>query len=331
MTTGPDGRQIVIYGTGGNLNKSALYAISLLDLYRKNINSTRLIYRDPVKGFMTPASLVDVTGDGVQDIILATMNSNVMAFDGANFNCIWNKTFNSFESVTSVAVGLFDDDETPDIMVKYNYGDGFPIYQYEQSMVLSGKNGSIISDIPIDTIATQSSPLAVSLQGKGNDMFLHWSSNCIGKPGEKASFGFRAGTHVHEQSRADICRAMFDTGQISRLMAVSQKLGKAGTEVYNSTFWAKLEHENAINTSLIANQYLKKHPEIEEALENEEDDYSVLPYKNKNFENALKLLEEEMAREYSGGQPYIDPGSMAYSEGNDEPDLVNDSIDFEQP
>ena len=89
----------------------------------------------------------------------------------------------------------------PDIFVKYNYGDGFPIYQYEQSMVLSGKNGSIISDIPIDTIATQSSPLAISLQGAGNDIFLHWSSNCIGKRAEKVSFGFRAGTHVHEQSK----------------------------------------------------------------------------------------------------------------------------------
>ena len=198
-------------------------------------------------------------------------------------------------------------------------------------MVLSGKNGSIISHIPIDTLATQSSPLTLSFQGEGNDMFLHWSSNCVGKPGEKISFGFRAGTHIHEQSRADICRAMFDTGQVSRFMAVSQKLGKDGLEVYNSTVWAKLEHENAINTSLLANQYLKKHPEIEEALENNEDDYSVLPYKNENYENALNQLEEEMAREYAGKHPYVDPGSMAYSEGNDEPVLVDDSIDYEQP
>merc|ERR1712142_1069254 len=108
VTTGPDGRQIVIYGTGGNLNKGALYAISLLDLYRKHINSTRLIYRAPVKGFITPASLVDVTGDGVQDIILATMNSNVLAFDGNTFDCVWNKTIPQSESLTTVAVGLYN-------------------------------------------------------------------------------------------------------------------------------------------------------------------------------------------------------------------------------
>ena len=46
VMTGSDGGQIVIYGTGGNMNSGALYAISLLDLYRKNINMTRLIYRD---------------------------------------------------------------------------------------------------------------------------------------------------------------------------------------------------------------------------------------------------------------------------------------------
>ena len=52
VTVGPDGRQIVLYGTGGNLHNGALYAISLLDLYRKNINNTRLIYKDQEKGIL---------------------------------------------------------------------------------------------------------------------------------------------------------------------------------------------------------------------------------------------------------------------------------------
>ena len=38
----------------------------------------------------------------------------------------------------------------------------------------------------------------------------------------------------------------------------------------------------------------------------------MLPYKNKNIGLALQLLEEEMAREYADGQPFIDPGSQAY-------------------
>ena len=104
MVTGPDGAQIVIYGTGGNNNNGALYAISLLDLYRKNINMTRLIYRDTNKGILSPAMLMDVNGDGLQDIVLATINANVMAFDGATFQCLWNRTFTHFEIINGLAV-----------------------------------------------------------------------------------------------------------------------------------------------------------------------------------------------------------------------------------
>ena len=32
----------------------------------------------------------------------------------------------------------------------------------------------------------------------------------------------------------------------------------------------------------------------------EGEEYSVLPYKNKQYDSALRLLEEEMAREYAG-------------------------------
>ena len=59
-----------------------------------------------------------------------------------------------------------------------------------------------------------------------------------------------------------------------------------------------------VNTSSMADKYLAKHPELEEALEGGQDgeEYSVLPYKNKQYDSALRLLEEEMAREYAGGQ-----------------------------
>ena len=310
VITGPDGREMIIYGTGGNLNNGALYAISLLDLYRKNVTQMAVIYRDPIKGILNPASLVDLTGDGVADIVLASMNANVMAFDGVDYTCLWNKTFPSMESISALAVGSWDRDDVPDIMVKYNYGAGFPVYEYQQTMVLSGKTGEVISSIPIDSITSQSSPLVLSIEGRGNDVFLHWSSNCRGHRGEKLKYGFREGTHVHEQLRADICNALFSKpGQESLLVAVSNMFpGSRGTALYNSTFWARFEHEGVVNTSALADAYLAAHPEIEEALEGVPDgeEYSVLPYKNKQYASALRLLEEEMAREYAGEQMILD-------------------------
>ena len=180
LLTGADGARVVLYGTGGNMNSGALYAIALLDLYRKNLNSTRLVYRDHAKGILSPALLVDVTGDGLEDIVIATINSNVMAFDGATFRCLWNRTLAGYDSITALAAAQWDEDAAPDVMVKFNYGSVFPVYQYQQSLVLSGANGSTLASLAPDTLATLSSPLALSLTGAGNDMFVHWRANCEG-------------------------------------------------------------------------------------------------------------------------------------------------------
>jgi hypothetical protein len=38
------------------------------------------IYTDESKGMLTPAALVDVDGDYIEDIVIATFNSHVIAF-----------------------------------------------------------------------------------------------------------------------------------------------------------------------------------------------------------------------------------------------------------
>ena len=54
-----------------------------------------------------------------------------------------------------------------------------------------------------------------------------------------------------------------------------------------------------------------------------------MPYKNSNYDNAMKVLEEEMAREYGEGQPFIDPGSPAYEAFDYEAPGDNESSDQE--
>jgi hypothetical protein len=47
---------------------------------------------------MTPPVLLDLTGDGVEDIVMAMFNSSVLAIDGRSFQVIWNYTFPLSES-----------------------------------------------------------------------------------------------------------------------------------------------------------------------------------------------------------------------------------------
>lgn len=50
------------------------------------------------KGIMTPPVLVDITGDGVRDVVMAMFNSSVIAFDGLTFTKLWEYQQPSSES-----------------------------------------------------------------------------------------------------------------------------------------------------------------------------------------------------------------------------------------
>ena len=102
-----------------------------------------------------------------------------------------------------------------------------------------------------------------------------------------------------------MCAALYaGAGQESLLVGVSRLLIGRGTPVYNSTDWAELEHSGVVNTSSLAESYLAKHPDIAQALQGVQDgeEYSVLPYKTNQYDNAIRMLQEEMAREYAGQQ-----------------------------
>ena len=62
----------------------------------------REIYRDDFKGVMTPPVLVDLTGDGVVDIVTSSYNSSVLAYDGATYRLLWNFTQPAAESYACV-------------------------------------------------------------------------------------------------------------------------------------------------------------------------------------------------------------------------------------
>ena len=314
IAIGPDGREIIIFGTGSSKHGGGLYAKPLLDFYRKNITNIKLIHKDKDFGMMYPAAMADVTGDGILDLIVPTSHEQILAFDGIDFSQIWNKTLEGYKSISSLAVGYYNKDTIPDFIVKYNLGDEYPVFKHEKTVVLSGKDGSEISRPIINSINAKSTPITLSMDGYGNDIFLHWSTNCIDHIGDNLTYAFRLGANMYDKSQADICYALLGSRQNARLLAMRDK-DEEGATVYNSTEWESFEHIGVPNTTVLAENFLKNSPNFEQ---NMDDGYSVLPYKKKGWDEYFKNLEEARAREYGVNQPIFDPRTFLMNE-----DLLN--------
>lgn len=144
---------------------------------------------------MVPAVVTDITGDNIEDIVVASFNSTVYAFDGKSFEKIWTYSFPTSETVSDIVPGHFNNDNTTDFLVKYNSGPGFPVYYYSQTMILSGIDGStLLNQMIKDSGGPYSLLGGVTIsQSFGGDFFLHWQSQCRDKPGASDAYQFVPG------------------------------------------------------------------------------------------------------------------------------------------
>ncbi|KAH3701952.1 uncharacterized protein LOC127861055 [Dreissena polymorpha] len=260
--TWPDGTDLVLFGTGGETHGGSLWVVTLADLIRGDIDMARPLFTDAHKGVMTPPVLVDLTGDGVEDIVLPVFNSSVLAIDGLNFSVIWNYTLPMSESYHTPSPGYYNDDDVPDFLIKSAKGPGFPVYFYSETTVLDGRTGQPLITPPIrDTVGAQASSLTVGVEGRGNDLFLYWAADCLDHPGEGGEFKFVEGTNVHEQSRSDFCKLRFKTKGYSKIYAIGRHIVAPGATVYYSEERKTLEHASWQNTTQMGIDFVASHPE----------------------------------------------------------------------
>ncbi|XP_053408776.1 uncharacterized protein LOC123561870 [Mercenaria mercenaria] len=257
-----DGTQLVLFGTGGETHGGSLWVIKLDDLIKGDIDKAIALFTDKFKGVMTPPALADVTGDGVEDIIVPVFNASVLAINGQTFKVIWNYTQPMSESYSTPSPGFYNDDDVPDFLIKFAHGPGFPVYYHSTTTILDGKTGKPLIAPPIrDTVGAQASPITVSMEGRGNDVFLYWVADCLDHEGQGGEFKFVEGTNVHEQSRSDFCRLRFKTNGYSKIYAISQHIPPPGSTVYYSEERVEVEHSSWINTTKEGLEYVLSHPE----------------------------------------------------------------------
>ncbi|XP_071958463.1 uncharacterized protein [Antedon mediterranea] len=255
------GEEVVLFGTGGETHGGSLWIIKLQDVINGKIQEARCLYKDVYKGVMTPPVLLDLTGDSVLDIVIATFNSTVLAINGDNYERIWNFSMPMSETYATPAPGFFNDDDVPDFLVIFNHGPTFPVYYYSEVTVLDGKTGEpLIQPFIRHSGSIQSSPLTVSIEGTGQDMFLYFASDCLNHEGKSTKFSFTKSTFQSSKSRADFCKVRFNTSSYSRLYAMSYSTGSPGSIVYNSLSHTSDEYRHSVNTSVLADNFLKKFP-----------------------------------------------------------------------
>ncbi|XP_034243919.1 uncharacterized protein LOC117646805 isoform X2 [Thrips palmi] len=261
----PDGKTIVLIGTGGTASHSwgGLHALSLNQLAGTDKIPFQTLVTSDSRGVMSPPALVDINQDGTEDIVVSLFNSTVVAVDGKTFNTLWNYTFPDSQTLSSPTPGYFNDDEVPDFLIKYQTGPDFPVYFYSQMNVLDGKTGLPLLDHPvIDSVGSQMGGLSLSVEGQGNDWFLYWTADCVGHEGSKTPFSFAKGSDIVAQSQADVCRLRFNSTMVAKLLAINQHINVPGHPIYSSDRRYSTEYNNSKLMIDEAGQYLASHPDF---------------------------------------------------------------------
>lgn len=133
----------IVFGTGGETIDGNLYVSTLSQLLAKKLASATIVATEKGHGFIAPATLADVTGDGNLDIIAISHGSKAVAIDGTDYHTLWTQVFPGTECSNSFAAGYFTGDKTPDFFTFISKGQ-WPNSTGTVQVLLDGKDGRAV-------------------------------------------------------------------------------------------------------------------------------------------------------------------------------------------
>lgn len=160
----------VIFGTGGETVGGNLFVGYLSDILRNDLSKAKLLDNSPDKGYIAPSARVDVTGDGVTDIVNCSVDGRLLAYDGRDHRLLWETVIPSTEAYSSVAVGYFNQDSIPDFFISYARGV-WPNLDWSQQHMINGQTGAIEFTDSLG-FYQMTSPVAFDYDGDGWDEVL---------------------------------------------------------------------------------------------------------------------------------------------------------------
>ena len=166
------GNSSVLFGTGGETVPGALYSISI-DNLRKQENRFAILVQSLTKGIMVPPIVVDMNGDGTDDILVSGFDGTLTFIEGKSWKPLWTRVFDGFEYYASPAPGDFNGDGFVDFMLIINHGE-WDKYDYSQVIVVDGLTGDTIWS-KNNTFEEFTSPLTLQMMrnGRAHDGFIY--------------------------------------------------------------------------------------------------------------------------------------------------------------
>ncbi|UBM60898.1 PQQ-binding-like beta-propeller repeat protein [Marinilongibacter aquaticus] len=160
----------IIFGTGGETIDGNLFVGTLGMVLEGDLTKAQLLANGMGKGFVAPPAWVDITQDGIADIVANSVDGRVLAFDGQSLEKLWSTRLNGTEAYSSMGIGYFNTDNTPDFFVSFAQGV-WPDLTWTKQAMLDGKDGHIAY---LDTLGfyQTSSPVVVDVTGDGQDEVL---------------------------------------------------------------------------------------------------------------------------------------------------------------
>jgi outer membrane protein assembly factor BamB len=157
----------IIFGSGGETIDGNLYKISLSNFMHSGLLKSTIIASEVGHGFIAPPVAVDITQDGLFDIVAISHASSIFAINGKDNSVLWQRQIKNTESSNSLAIGYFNRDKIPDFFTFVSKGR-WPDNRGSMQIMLDGRSGQIEY---IDSIGCTgfSSPVVYDLNNDGID------------------------------------------------------------------------------------------------------------------------------------------------------------------
>ncbi|MDP5170279.1 MAG: PQQ-binding-like beta-propeller repeat protein [Bacteroidia bacterium] len=163
----------ILFGSGGEVVHGSLWKSKLSWLLTDQLELALPLLSGKGKGFVSAASLADLSGDGVEDVIVSRHNGGVVAYDWAGDRQLWEVTYPGHEPYVSPSIGQFTGSSTPDVLVYMQQG-AWPIYFGGFFVLIDGATGQVVWTRTTETYQFASpNALDSDLDGFDEILFVH--------------------------------------------------------------------------------------------------------------------------------------------------------------